>query len=146
MAHSDEIKVTAIVLFEAARTHTSEAAASARVAQVIAETHKTKITGRTVRRWAKERRNIRPELDKTVQDKKKQLADLFEETALRLLGGVTDDKLKTAYPDRLVKAARDAAETMQLLRGGATSRNVETQRAGSLWDHINSVSKNGNAN
>lgn len=139
MAHSEELKSTAIALFEAQRVHTSDDVAARRSAGIIQDTYKQKVNSRSIKRWAAGE-NINADIVRNVKDKKKLLADVFEDIAHRLLGAVTDDKLKTAYPDRLVKAAKDAAETMQLLRGAPTS--IEGQ-SGSLWEHINSVSKNG---
>ena len=139
MAHSDEIKATAIALFEAERAHTSEDLAARRVSKALLETYKKKVSIRSIKRWASGE-HVSTEATEDASAKKQILADLFEDLARDALAGITPEKIKTASVAHLATIAGIAVDKMQLLRGEATSRNVEPQRAGSLWDHINRVS------
>ena len=143
MAHSDEIKAAALALFEAERAHTSEDEAARRVSKALQKTYSIKVSSRSIKRWS-HGENVNADVDRNVQEKKKALSDLFEALARDAVGGITDEKIKTASVAHLATVAGIAVDKMQLLRGEATSRNVETERPGSLWDHINRVSKNGN--
>ncbi len=140
MAHSDEIKATAVALFEAARTHTSDDEAARRVSKSLLETCKKKVSTCSIKRWARGE-HVNTEALKDAGEKKQLLADLFEALARDAIGGITPEKIEKASVAHLATVAGIAVDKMQLLRGEATSRNVETQRAGSLWDHINRVSE-----
>ena len=142
MAHSDEIKAAAIALFKAESAHTSDDTAARRVSEAILETYSKKVSVRSIQRWAAGE-HVSVEAAKDASEKMMVLADLFEALARDAIGGITPDKIKTASVAHLATVAGIAVDKMQLLRGEATSRNVEVQSPGSLWDHINSVSKNG---
>ena len=74
---------------------------------------------KTLDRWAKG--GVHPDVARSGQEKRRPLAELFEDIARRSLGYVTDEKLKTADPQKLVTIAAIATDKAQLLRGQPTS-------------------------
>ncbi len=139
MAHSDEIKAAALALFTAERAHVSEDLAARRVSKALQETYKKPVSASSIKRWVSGT-HVNDEALKDAGEKMEKLSDLFESLARGALSGITPEKIEKASVAHLATVAGIAVDKMQLLRGEATSRNVE-RSAGSLWDHINRVSK-----
>ncbi len=142
MAHSEDLKATAMTLWDAHRPQLRSDNAAATVVADLLERQGYKVSEGSVRAWAK-RKNINCDIVEKYEGKKLSLAALFEDSMRRVFDlGMSDEKIKQASFRDLSVFLGIAAEKHQLLTGQPTS--IEGQR-GSLWDHINSVSKNDNS-
>ncbi len=116
MAYSDDFKANAITFYEAHRNGSSSTATARQVARLLNDEHGTNVQPRTIERWANDRHHVRPEVDKTVEEKKEHLADLFEAFIRKVLP-VAEGKMKDASFRELMTGAGIAADKMLALRG-----------------------------
>ena len=124
MAYSDDFKANAITFYQAHRNGSSSTATARHVAGLLNGQHGTNVQPRTIERWANDRHHVRPEVDKTVEEKKGHLADLFEAFIRKVLP-VAEGKMETASFRDLMTGAGIAADKLILLRVEAPDESTK---------------------
>lgn len=137
MAYTDEQKQTALATYAACRNDAEHAAKFCR------EHYGMKITGQTIRQWAKGV-HIHPSVKEKVDYKKEELSVIYEAVTRECLQAVGGKIEEASLKDLMISAAT-ATDKMRLLRGEATTitqQNMsDDERAKRLDEILNEARK-----